>query len=121
MASAEYDLETAQKMLEAGRYVYVVFMCHLAVEKTLKALVCEVTGAPHPRTHNLLRLSSLAEIEAEPSDAEFMDLLVHACVAARYPDLAQMAVRYSEQAARDSLERTGALIVWLRADPRLSS
>lgn len=32
---AEYDLETARAMLKAGRYLYVTFMCHLTIEKTL--------------------------------------------------------------------------------------
>jgi HEPN domain-containing protein len=40
--SAEYDLETARHMLKTGRYLYVVFMCHLALEKTLKAHVALV-------------------------------------------------------------------------------
>ena len=30
-------------MLKTGRYVYVVFMCHIAIEKLLKAIVAEIT------------------------------------------------------------------------------
>ena len=40
---AEYDLETARHMLSTGRYLYVIFMCHLSLEKMLKAHVTEVT------------------------------------------------------------------------------
>lgn len=36
---AEYDLDTAQALRRAKRYVYAVFMCHLSVEKALKGLV----------------------------------------------------------------------------------
>jgi len=43
IATAEYDLETAQHMLATGRHLYVVFFCHLALEKMLKAHVVEVT------------------------------------------------------------------------------
>jgi HEPN domain-containing protein len=32
---AEYDLETARAMQSTGRYLYVGFMCHQAVEKKL--------------------------------------------------------------------------------------
>lgn len=39
IATAEYDLETARHMLATGRFLYVVFMCHLALEKLLKAHV----------------------------------------------------------------------------------
>lgn len=30
---AAYDLKTAEIMFENKRYIYVVFMCHLAIEK----------------------------------------------------------------------------------------
>ena len=35
--SAKYDMETAEHMFNTGRYIYTIFMCHLAVEKALKA------------------------------------------------------------------------------------
>lgn len=38
---AEYDLRTATHMMKAGRNIYVIFMCHLAIEKLLKAIVVE--------------------------------------------------------------------------------
>jgi hypothetical protein len=43
LAQVEYDLTTAEHMLQGGRYLYVIFMCHLALEKVLKALVTEET------------------------------------------------------------------------------
>jgi len=33
VATANYDLRTAEAMYKAGRYLYVVFTCHLAIEK----------------------------------------------------------------------------------------
>jgi HEPN domain-containing protein len=42
--SSQYDLETAEHMFNTGRYIYTVFMCHLAIEKALKAKVEEVTN-----------------------------------------------------------------------------
>jgi HEPN domain-containing protein len=54
IALAEYDLETAVRMLETGRYLYVVFLCHLALEKVLKAHVTEVTLTVPVKTHDLI-------------------------------------------------------------------
>ncbi|MCC6444603.1 MAG: HEPN domain-containing protein [Armatimonadetes bacterium] len=54
LESARYDLETAEHMQKSGRYIYVVFMCHLAIEKTIKALVCEETQAA-PRAFTTCR------------------------------------------------------------------
>lgn len=53
MASSEYDIQMAEHMQETGRYIYVVFMCHLAVEKLLKAIVAEFQAELPPKTHNL--------------------------------------------------------------------
>lgn len=43
IAMSDYDIGTAEHMLSSGRYLYVIFMCHLALEKMLKAHVTEAT------------------------------------------------------------------------------
>ena len=53
---AEYDFESAEAMLQTKRYVYVVFLCHLCLEKMLKAIFTEVTEGYPPRTHSLENL-----------------------------------------------------------------
>ncbi len=40
---SQYDLETAQAMLETNRLLYVGFMCHQSVEKILKAYFADYT------------------------------------------------------------------------------
>ena len=59
LRGAEYDIETAESLFKARRYIYVIFMCHLAVEKTLKAVIAETSATPLPRTHNLYHLLEL--------------------------------------------------------------
>lgn len=56
IATAEYDLQTAHHMLATGRYLYVVFCCHLALEKMLKAHVTEVTQSVPAKSHDLIYL-----------------------------------------------------------------
>ena len=34
LAQVDYDLATAEHMLHAGRYIYVIFMSHLALNQT---------------------------------------------------------------------------------------
>ena len=41
---AEYDLQSAKVMLDSGRYFFVVFMCHLTIEKLLKSVIVERQG-----------------------------------------------------------------------------
>jgi HEPN domain-containing protein len=50
---AKYDLDTAEAMYQAGRYLYVVFMCQQAIEKLAKGLYVYKRGEEAPRTHNI--------------------------------------------------------------------
>jgi HEPN domain-containing protein len=33
LRQADYDMDTAEYMYAGGRYLYTIFMCHLALEK----------------------------------------------------------------------------------------
>ena len=54
---ADYDLETANAMLITRRWLYVGFMCHQVLEKTMKAYWCATKPDDPPYTHNLLNLA----------------------------------------------------------------
>jgi len=84
---AEYDLETARAMLQTGRYLYVGFMCHQVIEKTLKAAL-EKIGIDPPKIHRLRKLAELAELYQNMSEDQhhFLSLLEPLNIEARYPD-----------------------------------
>jgi len=61
--TANNDLKTAEAMLISKRYIYVIFMCHLSIEKMIKAVIStEVKGLP-PKSHSLLFLVQKASIQ----------------------------------------------------------
>jgi len=72
MDQASYDLETAQAMLDSGRYLYVVFCCQQAVEKMIKAVIAQVSGEMPPRIHNLIQLAERAGLEPDAQQALLM-------------------------------------------------
>ena len=112
--SAQYDLETAKYMLETGRYLYTVFLCHLAVEKALKAKVHEATGKTPPKTHDLIGLLKLSELAPPGKLLDFLGKLGSASVAARYPEDFSEAVRvYTEDVAEEYLKRSGEVMRWI--------
>lgn len=112
---SEYDLETARHMLATGRFLYVVYMCHLALEKMLKAHVTEVTQSVPPRTHDLIYLVKQSGLALPQSHLEFIGKINNASVPIRYPeDLQKMIAQYPEDVARDYLERAEEVIKWLR-------
>lgn len=122
LESAEYDLETARHMLATGRFLYVVYMCHLSLEKVLKAAVAEATGQPAPRTHDLIALAQRASLDLERGYQRFVGKLNDAGVAARYPEDMRKAMKdYTEDVARGYLRQTEELAHWLRAHPLLAT
>ena len=84
--SADYDLETAEHMFQTGRYIYTVFMYHLALEKALKAKVQEVTGTTPPKTHNLMHLVDLALLSPDQEMGKYLSKLSNLSIPTRYPE-----------------------------------
>jgi HEPN domain-containing protein len=122
LAQVDYDLATAEHMLHAGRYIYVIFMSHLALEKTLKALVTEATQKLPPRTHSLIDLAQRGRPSLSQEQRDFIGKINNASIAARYPDdLSKMVAQYPETVTREYFETTKELIAWLRQDPRLQA
>jgi HEPN domain-containing protein len=122
LAQVDYDLATAEQMLRAGRYIYVIFMSHMALEKVLKAVVTEETRKLPPRTHNLIDLAQRAQLALSQEHQDFIGKINNASVVVRYPDdLSEMIVQYSEVIARDYLQKAEELIRWIRQDPRLQT
>jgi HEPN domain-containing protein len=54
---SDYDFETAEAMFSTARYVYSVFMCHLCIEKIIKAQYVKRQNKVAPKSHNLLWLA----------------------------------------------------------------
>jgi len=112
--SAKYDIETAEHMFNTGRYIYTIFMCHLALEKALKAKVEEVTGKTPPKTHNLRYLLQLAKLEPDEKVFEFISKLSDVSIVTRYPaDFEELQKAYNEQAAKRYLKEAKEAFGWI--------
>lgn len=111
---ARYDLDTADAMFKAGRYLYVLFCCQQAVEKALKAVIVKSTGALAPRTHNLLRLAEIAGVKLDQEQVRFLGELSGYYIQSRYPEEIRAAgSTISEELAGKVLARTEQMITWV--------
>jgi HEPN domain-containing protein len=120
LRGAEYDFQTAQSLFKARRYIYVIFMCHLSVEKLLKAIIAESTPSPPPRTHNLYRLLELSHIDVPETHKDIVAKLNSMSVATRYPeDIAALVTEMTRKICREYLTQTEEFLQWLRQNPRL--
>ncbi len=115
LKQADYDMETAEALLQAGRYPYVVFMCHLSLEKALKGLYRARLGKVPPRTHNLIFLLKAVGMKPEPGADMVLATLTQAQPATRYPDtLVDLQSSYTQAAAEELLARSREVLEWIR-------
>ncbi len=111
-----YDLETARAMLASGRYLYVLFCCQQAVEKTLKALIVHRTGEFPPRIHSLPRLAQASGLDPEPARMDALAELSAFYIQTRYPgEIRAMGGHISHQTAEAKLHATEEIIAWLQS------
>lgn len=115
LKSADYDLKTAAFLLGNKRYLYVVFMCHLSLEKTLKAVLSEAFNELPPYTHNLSRLLELGGITLPEDMQSFVNAINLQSVPTRYPeDFTRLSKELDGKTASEYMRQTRRIIRWLR-------
>ncbi len=127
---AQYDLDTAEVMLENKRYLYAIFMCQQAIEKIVKGLYVLYTGDEPIKTHNIaLIFNNLCKnkdflynkqesnfIQQKEKFTPYFVRLLAFYISARYPDYKEkIGKSLSEAEAKDLLDKTKEMFVWLQS------
>ncbi|MFQ5713915.1 MAG: HEPN domain-containing protein [Candidatus Scalinduaceae bacterium] len=113
--SAQYDMDTAKHMFNTGRYIYTIFMCHLALEKILKAKVEENEAKTPPKTHDLEYLMELARLSPDEDKESFIVEISNLSVVTRYPNNFQRMLKdFSRERAELILEKTREVFQWIK-------
>ena len=87
LTTASSDLESAKIYLKSAKNLHwCLFMLHLVLEKTLKALVVKTTGRTPPYSHDLILPSRKAKFEPDKEMKSFLELMNRFVIEARYPD-----------------------------------
>jgi len=115
LLQADYDLETAECMLKAGRGIYAVFMVHLAVEKALKGVLHKKFSEMPPRTHNLVYLLQKNACVPPESLGAFIVELDQASISTRYPEeLASMQALYPSDRVGSIIAGGREVLLWVK-------
>jgi HEPN domain-containing protein len=115
LRQSDYDFETAEAMYKSGRYIYAVFMCHLALEKALKGLLHERLREIPPKSHSLVLLLTKLDIRPPESLGKVIVKLSEASIPTRYPEnLAKVQRDYSAEVTRELLDRGREVAEWIR-------
>lgn len=112
--AGNYDLKTAEFMQMSGRYVYTAFLCQQVIEKYLKALYIKKTSKEPPRTHNLVYLVGLVELDITDEQLKLFTDLTSYYIEGRYPTYKQKVSKIlNKTKAYTILTETREFIRWL--------
>jgi len=110
-----YDYETAHAMFQSGRFIYTVFMCHLAIEKALKGLFQKNYQKVPPKTHDLIYLLTIMKVKIPEDKISFIQILNDAHIRTRYPDnLENILKEYTTDIIQKILIETEELLLWIK-------
>ena len=110
---AQRDFASAGHALEFKDFHLVVFLCHQAVEKGLKALLMLKKNEPAPPSHSLIFLGK--ETKAPEAFHSFLRELTPQYVLTRYPDASNEPPfeLFDDARAKHFLEKTKEVIEWI--------
>lgn len=115
LKQADYDIETAEHMLSAGRRVYAVYMCQLSIEKALKGLYVYKLDAIPPKTHNLTLLLTHIGLVPPETTGRLVITLNEAGIITRYPDdLEEVQRTYPENAVKQIIYDSRDALAWIK-------
>ena len=85
---ADYDMETAEAMYKTERWLYVAFMCHQVIEKTIKAYWSANRDDIPPYVHNHMRLADGCGLYEQMDETQktFLEIITNYNIEARYPE-----------------------------------
>jgi len=114
LEQARYDLDTARAMLDSGRYLYVLFCCQQAVEKTIKAIIAKRTKEFPPRIHSLIRLAKVATLELNEEREQLLRELSNYYIQTRYPEeISNLPEKKIASQISSILQQTEEIMQWL--------
>jgi HEPN domain-containing protein len=115
---AQYDLQTAETMLNGERWLYVAFMCQQALEKLAKGLYLLYVDDNTPRTHSIEKIFEYFEdklsVEIPTETKDLFDKLSTCYLNNRYPEfMNKLSTLVKESEAKVFYSQTKKVFAWL--------
>jgi HEPN domain-containing protein len=110
--SATDDLISAELLISNNRNIHGLFLCHLCIEKSIKAHIVRVTGQIPPKLHKLGYLLELTDLVLTEEDKDLCAILMIYQLEGRYPEYYPNVP--APKVAMEYLNKTKLLHQWLR-------
>ena len=114
----EDDLKTAKVLLDNKQLLWMGFVCHLIIEKAIKAMVASKTNETPTKTHSLDKLAELADINYELTETQkcLLDKLTPLHIEGRYPEYKErINALLTKQYCEQLLMETEEFVCWIRS------
>ena len=117
LEGAAHDLDAAESLFAAGKYDWCLFLGHLVLEKTLKAIwVQKQSEKIPPKTHNLVKLAEKSALELTDDQKIFLDEANDFNLEIRYPDYKKaFYLHCSREYTMESFNKIKEIYQWLRS------
>ena len=113
--SADKNQETMTHLVDSKDYSWSLFLGHLVIEKTLKALYVKRLKQHAIFTHDLLRLANKIDLELSEDFEEWLDEITTFNLNARYDNYKQDFYKLCTKDFTDAwLDRIEKIRLWLR-------
>jgi HEPN domain-containing protein len=117
LEGAAHDLDAAESLLAAGKYDWCLFLGHLVLEKTLKAILVQKESEKiPPKTHNLVKLAEKVSLELSDDQKIFLDEVNDFNLEIRYPDYKKaFYLHCSIEYTTERFNKIKEIYQWLRS------
>lgn len=115
--SAEKDLSVANTLYNNGNYDWCLFLGHLVLEKSLKALYVKSNqNKLPPKIHDLIKLANLSLLPVDDDITEFFYLINRFNLETRYPEYKNEIYRIATiEFTHEKLNKIKELFQWLKS------
>lgn len=116
LEQVEEDILTAEALFNSGRWLYIGFLCHQAVEKVIKAYWLATRDDEPIYLHNHFRLLEGCGLKNELNDEQrrFIEIMSPMYIAGRYPEYkSQVARMLNEKGSAYLIEQTKLFRQWI--------
>ena len=110
------DLSVAEVLYKTGHWLYVGFMCHQVIEKTLKAYLCVCRDDDPPYIHDHVRIAKGCGIYTKMSEEQkdFLEGIKRLNIEARYQEIKDAVARsLNRDNTAKILETTKQMNAWI--------
>jgi HEPN domain-containing protein len=115
LQTSDDDYAAMKNMFGTKNYNWALFLGHLVLEKLLKGVVVKVTGKPAPFTHNLVKLSELAQIELVREQLDWIETITTFNMHARYDNFKrQFYLRCTLKFTTEWIDKIEQLRRWIK-------